>query len=476
MQLSHTRPVAAARFDDPNLISNAGLVPVMALAQRSRLLALADEHLTLPTDKGANAGRKIGSLVAGMITGADSLADMAILRHGAMKTVFDRPYAPSTLGSFLRTFEFGHVRQVDAVASRLLTALAEQTPVLAGIDTEPVMVDIDDSIIEVHGHSKQGSGYGYSGVRGLNSLITTVTTATAAPIITGQRLRKGACGSSRGAARMIADTLATVERLRTAATPETTRSTPAKPLVRADSAFFGYPTIGAARRGGADVSITTALNSVIRTAIAAIDDDAWTPIRYTNAIFDDDTQQWVSVAEVAETPFTAFTSQKKAHRVPGRLVVRRIPDLRPKKDQGQGELFDLWRFHAFFTTTDSADIDTVDADRIHRRHAIIEQVHADLKNSALAHMPSGHFCANAAWLICAVMAFNLTRAAASLTGEKSLAKATTATIRQALITVPTRIASSARKLTLHLPEHWPWEKAWTTLFDNMFGRTAHILT
>jgi hypothetical protein len=130
---------------------------------------------------------------------------MALLRHGAMGTVFDRPYAPSTLGSFLREFSFGHVRQLDAVAARLLTGLHAHTPLLAGING-PVLVDIDDTIVEVHGYAKQGSGYGYSGVRGLNALITTVTTADAAPVIAGQRLRKGACGSARGAARMIADT------------------------------------------------------------------------------------------------------------------------------------------------------------------------------------------------------------------------------------------------------------------------------
>ncbi len=474
MQLSHTRPVAAARFDDPNLVSAAGLVPVMALAQRSGLQTLAQEHLSVPTDKGSHAGRKIGSLVAGMVAGADSVSDMAILRHGAMGTLFEHPYAPSTLGSFLREFRFGHVRQLDAVASRLLCSLGERTPVLAGIDTERVMVDIDDSIIEVHGHSKQGPCYGYSGIRGLNSLITTVTTDSAAPVITAQRLRKGACGSARGAARMIADTLATVGRLR--GTGAVRPSDSPKPLVRADSAYFGYPTIGAALRGGADVSITTGLNSVIKTAISSIADDAWTPIRYTNALYDTDSQQWISVAEVAEIPFIAFTSKKKSHHVPGRLVVRRIPNLRPKKDQGQGELFDVWRFHAFFTTTDPTELDTVTADQIHRRHAIIEQVHADLKNSALAHMPSGHFCANAAWLVCAVITFNLTRAAATLTGEKTLAKATTGTIRRTLISVPTRIASSARKLTLHLPQKWPWEKAWVTLFNSMFGRNAHILT
>src|SRR6186997_1466691 len=202
MQLSHIRPVAAAKFDDPNLVSCAGLVPTVALAQQCDLGALADERLTVPTDKGANAGRKITSLVAGMVAGADSIDDMALLRHGAMGTIFDHPYAPSTLGSFLREFTFGHVRQLDAVGSRFLCGLADRTPIVAGIDGT-VFVDIDDTIIEVHGHGKQGSGYGYSGVRGLNALIATVSTERAAPVIVGQRLRKGSCGSARGAARII---------------------------------------------------------------------------------------------------------------------------------------------------------------------------------------------------------------------------------------------------------------------------------
>src|SRR6478736_7090760 len=217
MQLSHSRPVASARFDDPNLVSCAGLVPVAALAHKCGLAALADEHLSVPADKGSHAGAKVSALVAGMVAGADSIADLAILRHGAMGTVFDRPYAPSTLGSFLREFTFGHVRQLDAVASRFLAGLHGRTPLLAGLDG-PVFVDIDDTIIEVHGHGKPGSGYGYSGVRGLNALITTVSTERAAPVIVGQRLRKGSCGSPRGAARMVSDTLATIGGLRAAAT------------------------------------------------------------------------------------------------------------------------------------------------------------------------------------------------------------------------------------------------------------------
>ena len=156
MQLSHIRPVRAAVFDDPNLVSCAGLVPMAALAQQCGLAGLADEHLSVPTDKGSNAGAKVSCLIAGMVAGADSIDDMALLRHGAMGTVFDRPYAPSTLGSFLREFTFGHVRQLDAVAARLLARLHARTPVLAGVNG-PVLVDLDDTIIEVHGYAKRAT-------------------------------------------------------------------------------------------------------------------------------------------------------------------------------------------------------------------------------------------------------------------------------------------------------------------------------
>lgn len=374
MRLSHTHPVRSASFDDPNLLGTAGLVPVMALAEQCGLSALAREHLTVPTDKGANPDRKVFSLLAGMVAGADSIDDMGLLRHGAMGQVFDHPYAPSTLGSFLRTFSFGHVRQLDAIASRMVCALAAHTPVLSGIDGL-VLVDTDDSIVEVHGHAKQGAGFGYTRVRGLNSAITTITCGTGAPVIAAQRLRKGACGSVRGAHRMVADALATVRRV---------RSPKASGLVlwRADSAFYSQRAVAAALRGGAQVSVTVRQNKAVKAAIATIDDDGWTPIEYTDAVYDEDTQRWISRAEVAEIPFTAFTSKAKKLQVPGRLVVRRIPDLSP---QGPG-LFEIWRFHAFFTTS---DLDTVTADKTHRGHAIIEQVHADLKASALAHLPSG---------------------------------------------------------------------------------------
>ena len=178
MQLCHTRAATSVRFDDRNLVSAAGLMTVLALAEAAGLRDLAEEHLSVPTDKGANAGLKVASLVAGMVAGADSIDDMALLRHGGMGRLFTKVYAPSTLGSFLRAFTFGHVRQLDAVASRVLTALGSRTPLLSAPAKEPdrlMLVDVDDTVIEVHGYAKQGASFGYTRVRGLNALLATVT-------------------------------------------------------------------------------------------------------------------------------------------------------------------------------------------------------------------------------------------------------------------------------------------------------------
>jgi len=471
VKLSHTLTSTSAAFDDPNLVSTGGLVPVLALAESAGLRDLADEHLTVPTDKGANAGLKVASLVGGMVCGADSIDDMALLRHGGMGRVFARAYAPSTLGSFLRAFTFGHVRQLDAVASRFLIAVAGLTRVLgggtdsaAGTDQARdeagyALLDVDDTIIEVHGHAKQGAGFGYSGVRGLNALLATLATATTAPVIVAQRLRKGAAGSPRGAKRLVGDAVRTTRRL---------LGKTQLVLVRMDSAFYGRGAVHAALAGGAAVSVTVRMDKAVKKAIATIPDHAWTTIEYTDAVFDETTGRWISRAEVAEIGFTAFGAQKKSEQVPGRLVARRIPDFNAEKHRaaGQDTLFDVWRFHAFFTTADPKVLDTVAADKTHRHHAVIEQVHADLKNSALAHLPSGVFAANAAWLVLAVIAFNLTRAAGTVAAP-DLARATTATIRRKLITVPARVATSARRITLHLPRAWPWETAWAALFDRV---------
>src|SRR5829696_1813163 len=457
MQLSHTRPVVSASFDEPNLVSTAGLVPLMGLAGKAGLRKLADERMSVPTDKGANAGLKLSSLVAGMAAGADSIDDMALLRHGGMGKVFTGAYAPSTLGSFLRAFTFGHVRQLDAVASRFLVNLAERTLLLGGpTDAGPVLLDLDDTIVEVHGYAKQGATFGYSGVRGLSALLATVSTDQIAPVIAAQRLRKGSAGSARGAARLATDALALIRRTQLAGRPV---------LLRADSAFYSHALVTAVLGAGAQVSITVRMDSAVKRAIAGIDPNAWTTIKYTDAIYDETTGSWISKAQVAEVPFTAFTSHKKADQIGGRLIVRRIPELNPNQSTGQETLFDTWRFHAFFTTTDPAALDTIAADQTHRRHAVIENVHADLKASALAHLPSGVFAANAAWLVCAVMAFNLTRAAGTLTTAAVLAKATTVTIRRTLINVPARIATSARRLRLHLPTNWPWQQDWTALYE-----------
>ncbi|GIN05330.1 hypothetical protein Pve01_69880 [Planomonospora venezuelensis] len=478
MKLSHTPRATSAVFDDPNLVSAGGLVPVLALAESAGLRDLADQHLSVPSDKGANAGLKVASLVGGMVAGADSIDDMALLRHGGMGRIFARAYAPSTLGSFLRTFTFGHVRQLDAIASRFLIALAGLTGLLGAsarsTDTDTAgdtgrgyaLLDVDDTIIEVHGHAKQGAGFGYSGVRGLNALLATLTMAGAVPVVVAQRLRKGSTGSPRGAKRLVGDAVRTARRLLGKSHPI---------LVRMDSAFYGRGPVHAALSGGAAVSVTVRMDKRVKAAIATIGDDAWRTIEYTDAVFDEASQRWISRAEVAEIDFTAFAAQKKTDHVPGRLVVRRIPDFNAEKNKaaGQDTLFDTWRFHAFFTTTDPGVLDTVAADKTHRHHAVIEQVHADLKHAALAHLPSGVFTANAAWLVLAVIAFNLTRAAASLT-DPQLARATTATIRRKLITVPARVATSARRLTLHLPQAWPWETAWTALFDRVSDPPSHL--
>lgn len=473
MRLSHTLAGTSAVFDVPNLVSPAGLVPLLALADRAGLRELADEHLSVPTDKGANAGLKVASLVAGMVAGADSIDDLALLRHGGMGRLFARAYAPSTLGSFLRTFTFGHVRQLDAVAARFLLALswlvglgrpASQACDVAADTGGYAFVDVDDTIIEVHGHPKQGAGFGYTRVRGLNALLATLTTSSCAPLVVAQLLRKGNFGSPRGAKRLVGDAVKQARRLLGAKAPV---------LVRMDSAYYGRGAIHAAT-GGAQVSVTVRMDPAVKAAIAGIGDGGWTTIKYPDAILDETTGTWISTAEVAEAPFTAFASKKKADRVPGRLVVRRIPDVHAekKKANGQGTLFDVWRFHAFFTTADAEQLDTVAADATHRGHAIIEQVHADLKNSALAHLPSGKFTANAAWLVLAVIAFNLTRAAALMASgatpqTSKLAKATTATVRRKLIHVPARVASSARRITLRLPQAWPWQEPWTRLFDRV---------
>ncbi len=456
MQLSHAAPVRSAVFDDPSLVSTAGLVPVVALAQRAGLAGLARAQLTVPGGAGVAAGAKTTAIVAGMVAGADSIADLDLLRHGAMTRLFTGVRAPSTLGTFLRAFRFGHVRQLDAVAARFVAGLARHSPIIS--THEPVAyLDLDDTVRSTFGYAKQGAGYGYTGVKGLNALLATFSTASTAPVIVATRLRKGSANSARGAARLVADAI------------KTTRSCAVSGLVvlRADSAYYNRDVIAAARRHKVRFSVTARKDRAVSAAIAAIGEDAWTTIRYPHAVFDEQLQQWVSDAEVAEIPFTAFASRPAAQRVTARLIVRRVRDQNPEHLQrnAQGELFPAWRHHAVFT---DSPLPMLDAEADHRRHAIIEQVIADLKNGPLAHLPSGKFAANSAWLVLAAMAFNLTRAAGALASTFH-ARATTATIRSQLITLAARVTHSARRTQLRLPAAWPWADAWQHLFTAAIG-------
>ena len=283
-------------------------------------------------------------------------------------------------------------------------------------------------------------------MKGLNALLAVVSAPSCAPVIAAARLRRGGANSARGADRFVTDALITAKK--SGATGVL--------VLRADSAYYGHDVIAAALRQGACFSITARQDKAVRQAISGIGVDTWTKIKYTDAVFDEDCQHWISDAEVAEFDYTASTSRPKAQHVTARLIVRRVKDMNP---DNQSELFTAYRYHAVFT---NSPLSMLQAEKAHRAHAIVEQVIADLKNGPLAHLPSGHFCASSAWLVCATMAFNLTRAAGTLASTFH-AKATTGTIRAQLITVPGRLARSARRLTLHLPTGWPWQTAWQQL-------------
>ena len=455
MRVCHT---VLAGFDDPNLVSCAGLVPVMALAERAGLHDLAATHVRVPGSAGAHADMKVSALVAGMVAGADTIDAMDLLRHGGMDRILTPGRAPSTLGTFLRSFSFGHVRQLDAVSSRFLVNLASLSPLLVGAD-QVAYVDIDDTIKATYGYQKQGAGYGYSKVKGLNALLGIVSTPLSAPVIAATRLRRGPTNSAKGAARLVAEALVTARKA--GATGQVT--------VRADSAYYNHDVIAAARTGGARFSITARMDPAVTRAITQIPDDAWVGIKYPHAIYDEQEERWVSDAEVAEIDFTAFTSRRQSEHISARLIVRRVKRLNPKTvPAGQGDLFSVWRHHAVFT--DSHEV-MLAAEATHRDHAIVEKVIAELKDGPLAHLPSGLFTANAAWLVLAAISFNLTRAAGTL-ASRFHARATTATIRTHLIAVPARIARSARRLHLHLPVRWPWETAWHAMFTAATGPPA----
>src|SRR6266702_1833982 len=366
VQLSHAAPVRSARFDDPSLVSCAGLVPALGLAARAGLADLADRRLTVAGGAGIAAGAKVMSLVAGMVAGADSIADMDVLRHGGMARVFSGVRAPSTLGTFLRSFRFGHVRQLDAVAARFVAGLAQHSP-LIGAGALVSYLDVDDTVRATFGYAKQGTGYGYTGVKGLNALLATVSSTSSAPLIVATRLRKGSANSARGAARLVADAI------------KTTRSCGVDGVLvlRGDSAYYTYDVIAAARRHNVRFSITARKDKAVRAAIASIPDHGWTPIHYPRAVFDGRLRRWLSDAEFPGIPYAACGSRGETLQLTARLIVRRVRDAHPVHVQlnAQGELFRVWRHHAIFT---DSPLPMLTAEADHRRHAIVEQVIADL--------------------------------------------------------------------------------------------------
>src|SRR5450830_1305105 len=297
-----------------------------------------------------------------MVAGADSIDAMDLLRHGGMGRVLTAGRAPSTLGTFLRSFTFGHVRQLDAVASRVLVNLARRTPLLVGAD-QVAYLDIDDTIKATYGHKKQGAGYGYSGVKGLNALLATCSTPVSAPVIAATRLRRGATNSAKGAARLVADALVTAAK--SGATGQVT--------VRCDSAYDNHDVIAAARTGGARFSLTARMDPAVTRAITQIPNDAWVGIKYPHAIYDQDEHRWISDAEVAEIAFTAFTSRRHSEHIGARLIVRRVKRLNPQAvPAGQGALFSTWRHHAVFTDSQES---MLAAGATHRDHANAREGH-----------------------------------------------------------------------------------------------------
>jgi hypothetical protein len=461
VRLLHDLAKIHATFDDPNLVSRAGLVPVMALAQRAGLAGLVSAYVRPGGPCGVNADLKIAGLVAGMAAGADSIDDMDLLRHGAMPDLLGGIRAPSTLGSHLRSFTWGNVLQLEMVSRLLLGELARRAPLLPGRETL-AFVDIDATQKRVYGRRKQGAAFGHTKiqgngllVRGLNALAATICTPLGAPVIAATRLRGGNANSARGAARFAAGAVATA------------RDTGCTGLivVRADSAYYSAAFCGAVRRAGARFSVTVNTDRKVAAAIATIPEQAWTPIRYPRAIWDDQLGCWVSDAQIAEVEYTAFTS-KPGQAITARLIVRRVRDLARHAPAGQDELFPAWRYHAVFT---DSPFELIQAEEQHRDHAIIEQVFADQADGPLAHLPSGVFPANAAWLACAAIAHNLLRAAGSL-ASLAYAKARGATIRRDLIDVAARTARHGRgHITLHLPAGWHRQHQWMTLFTAACG-------
>ena len=404
-------------FDDPNLVANAGLVVVATLASRLGLERLINRTVRLVGRVGgARPGRKILTLVHTIVAGGSHIDHADMLRAGATQRVLPfRVMAPSTLGTFLRAFTFGHVRQLDAVIAE---TLRRAWTLGAGPENGRLVIDVDSTICEVHGKHKQGAGYGYTHVLGYHPILAT--RADTGEVLHA-RMRKGQANTQRGARRFIEELVARVRRA----------GASGELVCRFDAGFWSGDTISTLGRLG--VRYTMAIhtgNTAVSKVIAAIDEGAWVDINYTP-----DGQ-----AQVAECTYRGR-----------RLVVRRTR----LTDTTQTALWPDWRHHAFLT--DLAD-DTITIDQFHRQHAVVELAIRDLKEGAgLEHCPSGKFFANAAWLACAVLAHNLIRWSANLGDVHPDDQLTVArTIRTQLIALPGRIVNRSGRHTLRLPTHWPW--------------------
>jgi Transposase DDE domain group 1 len=426
--VSHAIDPIEVTFDDPNLVANAGLLVVATLASRLGLERLINRSVRLVGRLGgARPGRKILTLVHTIVAGGSHIDHADMLRAGATQRVLPfRVMAPSTLGTFLRSFTFGHVRQLDAVIAE---TLRRAWTLGAGPGNGRLVMDLDSTICEVHGKHKQGAGYGYTHVLGYHPILAT--RADTGEVLHA-RMRKGQANTKRGARRFIEELVARVRRA--GATGEV--------VCRFDAGFWSNDTI--ATLGRLDVRYTMAIhtgNAAVSKVIATIDETAWVDINYTPD----------GHAQVAEC---RYKDQ--------RLVVRRTR----LTDTNQAALWPDWRHHAFLT--DLAD-DTSTIDQFHRQHAVVELAIRDLKEGAgLEHCPSGKFFANAAWLACAVLAHNLIRWSANLGDVHPDDQLTVArTIRTRLIALPGRIVNRSGQHTLRLPTRWPWADQFLTALTRL---------
>ena len=428
MRSSHSLDRLDTAFDDDRLVADAGLLLPATLAHHLGLRELVDAHLDLGRAAGrANAGDKLLSLVMSALAGGDCIDDADALRAGGTARVLGhRVKAASTLGTFLRGFRWGHVRQLDRVSRELLKRAWAAG---AGPGAEPLTIDLDSTICETYGLAKEGgSDFTYTHTRGYHPLLAV---AAGTGDVLHARLRGGNANTVRGAGSFLAETIG---RVRAAGASGDL-------VVRADSGFYAHAVVAAARKRRARYSITIRQFAGIRRLIEAIPETAWTPIPY-----------WIAGgADVAETTYTPFADQKDA--VPVRLIVRRV-----KPTPGsQLALLTLYDFHAFITDRDGETL-VLEAD--HRRHAEIENAIRDLKYGVgLNHLPSGKFGANGAWLSVQVIAHNLARWTARIGLGAGIV--TTKTLRRRLFGLAGRLTRSARRWRLHLPARWPWAIGWS---------------